>query len=129
MLKVQKSVANLRCIATISAINVLGALTSDDALAVARALLWQRYIENSPCFFNLELVSKEGLRTRFVYVLSRDLTGKLALGWSQSQEIVPGPDQQASWSPTQEVAGTTITRHETDGRLEFMKEGRPVGSL
>lgn len=129
ILKGTLKIADLPCAGTIKATNKLGSLTSDDALIQARTLLWRRYTEGSPCFFNLELVSKEGMRTRFVYRLSRSEKSSLVVGWSQSWEAQPGPNQKAEWSPLQETTGATVTRNESDGSLVFLKDGHTVGKL
>jgi hypothetical protein len=130
VLKVTLNITSLPCVGSIKARNEPGALTSEDALVRARTILWQRYTEGSPCFFNLELVSKEGLRTRLVYHLSRNREGNLIAGWSQSREVRPGPNQKgAKWGPVEEVTGATVTRNESDGGLVFTKDGRAAGKL
>lgn len=124
------NVANVPCVGTIVAGNLPGELNPPAAIAQARQLLWEHFSDRSPCFFNLELVTKEGTRTRFVYVLERSLNGNpVRLRWDQQREVIVGLGQPTAWKPIEHFEATTVLRDNRNGLLTFMNGGRPVGVL
>lgn len=112
------------------AANIIGGNESQEmnplkAIEQAREVLWDRFTRQIPSFMNLEVASKEGARTRVVYVLERIPDSEsLVLQWFLQRQVIDVAGKTSRWSPIENFRATTIIRDKT-GVLTF-KNGADV---
>lgn len=100
------------------------------AVQQARGVLWEHFVDGKPGFVNLEVATKEGLRTRIVYILERPKgDGSLLLRWIEQNQTPHKEGAIESWTPIRNFKAKTIIRHNATGVLKFKDGGAVVGSL
>jgi hypothetical protein len=116
----------LPCAANIIGGNGPEEMNPPKAIEQAREVLWDHFIRRVPSFLNLEVASKEGARTRVVYVLEQTSSNEsLVLRRVLQREMIDVMGQTAQWGPVESFRATTVIRDETTGALTF-KNGADV---
>ncbi len=120
----------LPCAADIVGGNSRSGMYPPQAIEKARKMLWDRFTHRLPGFLNLQLASKEGELTRFVYVLERISNNEnLVLRWAVQRQVMDLRRHTAVWSPIETFRATEVIRDKTTGILTFKTGAQVIGEL